>query len=219
MKLRLLIKAATLCGCLTSIWVVSTSAFAQPSTSTCPFNVSDVSPTGTFDAMRDSVVLLRYARGMRGAALVAGTTLTATTVESNITNNLSRLDMNGNGLLDEDDATIISRFAFGYRNNVWYTPTTPASNLGSNYASRNIASNITSFITAGCPAAVMNTPTADQIAASRFLIQSTFGPSMNDIVSFLAISGANHAAKRTTWINQQTGIRRRRSPVLFRNGA
>jgi uncharacterized protein (DUF1800 family) len=216
MKLRLLIKAATLCGCLTSIWVVSTSAFAQPSTSTCPFNVSDVSPTGTFDAMRDSVVLLRYARGMRGAALVAGTTLTATTVENNITNNLSRLDMNGNGLLDEDDATIISRFAFGYGNSARHTQSVPAwptdgsqrpSAIGSNYASRLGAANINRFIDAGCPAGVMAAPTADQIAASRFLIQATFGPGMNDIVSFLALSGANHAAKRTTWINQQTAAR------------
>ena len=37
----------------------------------CPFNVSG---NATADSLRDGVLLVRYARGVRGAALVAGTT-------------------------------------------------------------------------------------------------------------------------------------------------
>ena len=42
----------------------------------CPFNVSGtgtVTDTASFDALRDGVLITRYAQGLRGAALVAGT--------------------------------------------------------------------------------------------------------------------------------------------------
>lgn len=186
---------------------LSGTAFAQ--VSNCPFNISEVTPTGTPDALRDSVLLLRYARGVRGAGLVAGMTpaLVATDIENRIAANLSRLDMNGNGIVDEDDATIIARITLGYRDDAWYTPTTPANNMGSNYASRTVSANIKKFVDAGCVPITMTSLTADQIAASRFLIQSTFGPSLNDIVSFLALPGANHNQRVTAWINSQTAAR------------
>jgi uncharacterized protein (DUF1800 family) len=199
MRLRFLVTYATVC-----VTLGATTATAQ--VTNCPFNVSQTTPTGTADSLQDGMVLMRYARGMRGANLVAGTTLNASTVESNISSNVARLDMNGNGLFDEDDATIISRITFGYRDNVWYTPTLPTSNYGSNYASQTITANIKRFVDSGCAAASMPTLTADQVAASRFLMQATFGSSMNDIKAFLLL-GANHTARRASWLNTQTAAR------------
>ncbi len=203
MKLRSILVG----GALFASAFSATTAFAQ--VSNCPFNISEATPTGTPDALRDSVLLLRYARGVRGAGLVAGMTpaLVATDIENRIAANLARLDMNGNGIVDEDDATIIARITFGYRDSAWYTPTTPANNLGSNYASRTISASIKKFVDAGCAPMTMTSLTADQVAASRFLMQSTFGPSLNDIVSFLALPGANHSQRVTAWINSQTATR------------
>ncbi|TAG84639.1 MAG: DUF1800 family protein [Burkholderiales bacterium] len=203
MKLRSILVG----GALFASAFSATTAFAQ--VSNCPFNISEATPTGTPDALRDSVLLLRYARGVRGAGLVAGMTpaLAATDIENRIASNLLRLDMNGNGIVDEDDATIIARITLGYRESAWYTPTLPASNLGSNYASRTISASIKKFVDAGCAPMAMTSLTADQVAASRFLMQSTFGPSLNDIVSFLALPGANHSQRVTAWINAQTAAR------------
>jgi hypothetical protein len=43
-------------------------SYAQPTN--CPFNLSNASPTGAPDALRDTMVMLRYARGVRGSALI-----------------------------------------------------------------------------------------------------------------------------------------------------
>ncbi len=181
---------------------------AHSQVTNCPFNFSEASPTGSADALRDSVVLLRFARKITGAALVAGTGLNQATVEANFAKPavMAQLDLNGNGVFDEDDAMIISRITLGYRENVWYTPSLPTTNLGSNYASRTVASSIKKFVDSGCAGASMPSLTADQIAASRFLMQATFGPSMNEISAFLNL-GANHAARRTAWLNSQTAAR------------
>jgi uncharacterized protein (DUF1800 family) len=201
MKVRSLFVGAIVLTCF-----ATSAVWAQQNN--CPFNISESTPTGSADALRDGVLLLRYARGVRGAALVAGMspTLVAADIETRISDNRSRLDMNGNGLFDEDDATIISRIIFGYRDNVWYTPTLPTTNYGSNYASRTITANIKKFVDSGCAAASMSALSADQIAASRFLVQATFGPSMNDINAFLDL-GASHVARRTSWLNTQTAAR------------
>jgi uncharacterized protein (DUF1800 family) len=195
MRLRFLVTCAT-------VWVTLAANLASAQVTNCPFNVSQTTPTGAADSLRDSVVLMRFARGMRGAALVAGTGLSDATVTTNITANINKLDINGNGLFDEDDATVISRLTFSFRSDRWFTPTLPSSNRGSNYASRITAAGIQKYIEAGCPAASMAGPTADQIAASRFLMQSTFGPSLQDIVSFLAL-GADQTARRNSWLNTQ----------------
>jgi hypothetical protein len=199
MRLRFLVTCAT-------VWVTLAANLASAQVTNCPFNVSQTTPTGAADSLRDSVVLMRYARGMRGAALVAGTGLSDATVTTNITANINKLDINGNGLFDEDDATVISRLTFSFRSDKWFTPTLPSTNLGSNYASRTTTAGVQKYVEAGCPAAAMPNPTADQIAASRFLIQSTFGPSMQDIVSFLAL-GADQNARRNAWLNTQLAAR------------
>jgi uncharacterized protein (DUF1800 family) len=200
MRLRFLVTCVT-------VFVTLCASSASAQVANCPFNVSDATPTGAADSLRDSVVLLRYARGMRGTALVAGTGLASATVEANIAANIAKLDINGNGLFDEDDAAVISRLTFSFRSDKWFTPTLPSTNLGSNYASRITTAGIQKYVEAGCPAATMATPTADQIAASRFLIQSTFGPSMQDIVSFLAL-GADQTARRNAWLNSQFAMAR-----------
>jgi hypothetical protein len=187
MRLRFLVTCVTVC-----VTLCASAASAQ--VTNCPFNVSEATPTGAADSLRDSVVLMRYARGVRGTALVAGTGLSDTTVTANITANINKLDINGNGLFDEDDAAVISRLTFSFRSDRWFTPTLPSTNRGSNYASRITTAGIQKYVEAGCPAASMAAPTADQIAASRFLMQSTFGPSLQDIVSFLAL-GADQGTR------------------------
>ena len=99
--MKFLIHVSAACALLTM-----TSAHAL-----CPFNVAG---NATADSLRDGVLLVRYARGMRGAALVAGTTANSTTVETNISSNIDKLDINGNGVFDADDAAIIARNVFGF---------------------------------------------------------------------------------------------------------
>ncbi len=166
----------------------------------CAFNVAGGS---TSDSMRDGVLLVRYARGMRGAPLVAGTGATATTVEANITANISKLDLNGNGVFDVTDAAIIGRQIFGFNTAGWL----PDGRAGA-YATRTTAEKLKAFVDAGCVAPVVGTPTAEQFEASRFLIQSTFGPSRADIAAFLTQPGATQTAKASAWINAQIALPR-----------
>ena len=161
----------------------------------CPFNVAGGT---TADSLRDGVLLVRYARGNRGAALVAGTGATAATVEANISNNIDQLDVNGNGVFDLDDAGIISRNVFGFTSANWL----PDGRAGA-YGTRNTLPLLKSFVDAGCTPLVVSPPTAAQFEASRFLIQSTFGPSRSDIAAFLALPGADNTARAAQWIDTQ----------------
>ena len=162
----------------------------------CPFNVSGDAAT---DSLRDGVLLVRYAQGLRGAPLVAGTSATAATVETFLSTpaNVAQLDVNGNGVFDIGDAAIIARNVFGFGHQSWM----PDGQAGA-YASRTSAALVKVFIDAGCTAPVFTGATAADYDASRFLIQSTFGPSRADVASFVAL-GADQAARRTAWINNQ----------------
>ena len=162
----------------------------------CPFNVAG---SAAADSLRDGVLLVRYARGMRGAALVAGTTANATTVEAAINGSIDRLDINGNGVFDPDDAAIIARHVFGFGSTSWL----PDGRAGP-YATRTQASQLKSFVDTGCTPPVVSAPTAAQFETARFLMQSTFGASRADIAAFLAQPGADHAARRAQWISGQT---------------
>ena len=166
----------------------------------CAFNV-----TGNVaaDSMRDGVLLVRYARGLRGAALVAGTTANSTTVETNISANVDKLDVNGNGVFDIDDAAIIARNVFGFSSNRWL----PDGRAGA-YATRTLAPQLKTFIDSGCTPPVVSPPTAAQFEAARFLMQSTFGASRADVAAFLAQPGADHAARAAQWISSQTAMPR-----------
>jgi uncharacterized protein (DUF1800 family) len=166
----------------------------------CPFNVAG---NVTADSMRDGVLLVRYARGMRGTTLVAGTGANATTVETNIANNIDKLDVNGNGVFDVDDAAIISRSVFGFASGAWL----PDGRAGA-YATRTTTAKLKSFVDSDCAPLVVSPPTTAQFEASRFLIQSTFGPSRADVAAFLALPGADLNARATQWINNQMAMTR-----------
>lgn len=166
----------------------------------CPFNVAG-NPTA--DSLRDGVLLVRYAKGMRGAALVAGTTANSTTVETNISNNIDKLDINGNGVFDADDAAIIARNVFGFSSTSWL----PDGKAGA-YGTRNTLPLLKSYVDAGCAPLVVSPPTAAELDASRFLIQSTFGPSRSDIAAFLALPGADNSARAVQWLSAQMAMAR-----------
>ena len=197
MVMKFLLPLTAVCG------VLATSV----TQAACPFNVAGA-PTA--DAARDGVLLVRYARGIRGAALVAGTAAVASTVEANIVANTTKLDVNGNGVFDLDDAAIISRNVFGFNSDAWL----PNGRAGS-YATRTTADKVKSFVDADCVAPAVNPPTADQFAASRFLIQTTFGPSRSDISAFLTLPGADHAARASAWINAQMALPRTQSHFQY----
>lgn len=177
--------------------IVNATAFAA-----CPFNVAG---NATADSMRDGVLLVRYAKGLRGAALVAGTGtgFTAATVEANIVRDTNQLDVNGNGVFDSDDAAIIARQVFGFNTAAWL----PDGKAGA-YATRTTTAKLKAFVDAGCLPPVVSAPTAEQIAASRFLIQSTFGPSRADIAAFLTLPGGDQPAKASAWIAAQSAMPR-----------
>jgi len=177
----------------------------------CPFNVSGVgtlTDTASFDLLRDGVLITRYAQGMRGATLVAGTGATAAIVESNITNNLAQLDINGDGFLDVQDALVINRALLGIANSKQ-----GAGTANVNYGTRTNAAVMQAFVAGGCNI-TFAAPTTDQVDAARFLIQSTFGPSLDEIQSFVAlapdgsVSGSTHKKQRSTWLNSQLNMAR-----------
>ena len=161
----------------------------------CPFNVSG---DAAIDSLRDGLLLVRYAQGLRGAALVAGTTANTPAVENFIVANTAGLDVNGNGVFDIGDAAIIARSVFGFSYQSWM----PDGQAGA-YATRTSPALVKTFVDAGCTAPVFVSPTTTDAAdASRFLIQSTFGPSRSDIAAFLAL-GANQSARSNAWIASQ----------------
>ena len=168
----------------------------------CPFNVSGDAAT---DSLRDGVLLVRYGQGLRGATLVAGTGVAVGMLESFMSNpsNVAQLDINGNGVFDADDAAIIARNVFGFNSRSWL----PDGKAGA-YATRTTIPTLKAFIDGGCTAPTFTAPTTDQFAASRFLIQSTFGPSRADIAAFLTLPGADTAARASNWMNNQFALTR-----------
>ena len=181
--------------------------FVSAAHAACPFNVADGT---TADSLRDGVLLVRYTRGKRGAELVAGTGAFAATVERNISDNIDRLDVNGNGVFDLDDAAIISRNVFGFTSANWL----PDGKAGA-FGTRNTIPLLKSYLDAGCAPLVVSPPTAAQFEASRFLIQSTFGPSRSDIASFLALTGGDTTARATQWINTQLAMARSQTHLQY----
>ncbi len=190
MVMKFLLPLIAVCGLLATL--VADAA--------CPFNVTG---NATADSMRDGVLLVRYARGMRGATLVAGTGANSTTVEGNIAANVDKLDVNGNGTFDIDDAAIIGRNIFGFSTGAWL----PDGKAGA-YATRTTVAKLKAFVDAGCTATVVGAPTAAQFDAARFLIQSTFGPSRADVAAFMALPGADQTARASQWISAQTAMSR-----------
>lgn len=188
----------------------------------CPFNVTatgvggdTVTNAANFDLLRDGLLLLRYAQGLRGSALVAGTGADAVTVGNNISGNLNQLDVNGDGLFDVQDAQLITRAAFGI------SSAKLADGIAAvNFATRPDAGAMRAFISGGCTV-TFAAPGADQIEASRFLTQSTFGPSLATIQGFLAlppdgaVSGSDHRKRRSRWLSDQFALPRAQSHFSY----
>lgn len=92
-------------------------------------------------------MLTRYALGLRGSVLVAGTDFAATdapSVEATITCPSCGLDVNGNGSFDAVDATIISRKIAGL------TGSALTDGLALGNGSRNTPAAVNSFLLSGC---------------------------------------------------------------------
>ena len=84
---------------------------AAHAASVCPFD------TGGSDALNDGVVLTRYALGITGAPLTANTryaSLDPLQVKANIECVGCALDINGDGMVDTLDTTIIARHLSGF---------------------------------------------------------------------------------------------------------
>ena len=129
---------------LSAFCVVVAAAAAVTGTAnaqTCPFD------DGNSTLTREGLILTRYALGMRGAALLAGTDLAGQDPNSvDITVNCPAcgLDINGNGIFDTTDATIISRKLAGLTG----PALTDSLSLGN--GTRNTFAAINSFLLAGC---------------------------------------------------------------------
>ena len=83
--------------------------------SVCPFD------TGGSDALNDGVALTRYALGITGAPLTASTryaSLDPLQVKANIECVGCALDINGDGVVDTVDTTIIARYLSGFTGGV-----------------------------------------------------------------------------------------------------
>ncbi len=205
--LALIIAIAMLAGTITKAQV-----------SNCPFQISGNS---NLSATVDAVLLQRYAQGLRGSALVAGFTgLSASTVEANISSNLARLDLNGNGIIDRDDAAAVARYAFGFSAAEWVKLNAGSNNdfnTASNYATRNSQAKINAFLAAGCPSFSFNAPTAEELAAARFLIQTTFGPTRAEIAALAqgpvdpTVGGSVMKQRFSRWLNDQFALPRTQS--------
>jgi len=128
-----LVRATT----IVSVIMATGAASAQ----TCPFD------DGNSTLTREGLILARYALGMRGSALLAGTDLAGQDPNSvDITVNCPAcgLDINGNGTFDATDATIISRKLAGLKGPA-LTDSLPLGN-----GTRNTFAAINSFLLAGC---------------------------------------------------------------------
>lgn len=126
------------CAAASALLLATSTASAV---NTCPFD------NGGSDAVNDGVVLTRYALGITGAPLVAGTryaSLNPVTVKANIECVGCALDINGDGNVDTVDATIIARHLSGFQG----ASLTAGLALGS--GTRNSAAAVQSFLAIGC---------------------------------------------------------------------
>ncbi len=113
-----------------------TSAHAA---SVCPFD------TGGSDALNDGVVLTRYALGITGAPMTASTryaSLDPLQVKANIECVGCALDINGDGVVDTVDTTIIARHLSGF--------TGASLTAGLALGSTATTASVVSFLANGC---------------------------------------------------------------------
>ncbi len=149
--------------CLAVLALVASLSHSQTvAGANCPLNVSGAS---TARLTVDGVLLSRYARNVRGAALTTGLANPAlpSTVEASIANAASALDVDGDGTFAVNDAMILSRSMAGMNSSQWVSGIAFSPN-----ATRTTPKSLSDYIAGGC------TPitTSD---ANRFLAQASFG--------------------------------------------
>jgi G8 domain len=109
----------------------------------CPFNVSGAANA---TLASDGLILARVAREQRGVELTSrvATTQNADAIVAQIAANEQRLDVNGNGAFDQDDAAIIARFLAGFTGDSLIVG---GAGLG---ATRKTGAAIQGYINGGC---------------------------------------------------------------------
>lgn len=183
-------------------WAVLLFASAQASAqiTDCPFNVRSGSGNSSgAELTRDGLLIARYSQGLRGSALVTGTGATASVVESFIQTFRDRLDINGNGAIDETDGAIISRVLAQF--NVNSASQIQSRTLGSRTSSAAIAQ----FLSAGCRA--LNIRLEGLALGSSLAIthgSNTITATLNDRYS-LPLSGSIGSALNLTFGVQPPG--------------
>jgi hypothetical protein len=143
----------------------------------CPFNVAGLAAPA---ATSDGLLFFRTALGVTNPALTTGTgTVRAgADISSDIAANALRLDVNGSGGFDVNDAAIITRYLAGFRGNALIPGGAGAG------ATRTLA-QIEDHIAGGCPAPV-TTARSGQMA--YYFLNDIFGVNMSTLVSQLRLT-------------------------------
>ena len=156
--------------------------------SNCPFAVMGA---GTPRAPLDGVLFTRFALGLRGPAMVnqlnAGIDLSK--AEGNVGTTLARLDVDGDGLFTQVDATVLSRYLFGFKDAALTAGLTI-----NTAATRKTGTEMLAFINGGCVAA--SAVTNAQKDAARLLQQGTYGATLAEINRVAALTP-------TQWLDEQ----------------
>lgn len=179
----------------------STDVRAQASA--CPLDVSrDVMIETTPRAPRfalDGVLLTRFALGLRGPVLYdrLSTNETRFVGEGNTGSVLASLDIDGDGVFTDTDATIAARFMAGFQGDPL------VAGLQFNAAATRRTGALTSaYLAGGC--VVSNVSASVQRHAARLLQQGTYGATLTEINRVAAL-GANETAITTAWLTEQFG--------------
>ena len=130
---------------------IATSALSRPSDAACSFNFGG-SPQASY--LVDGLILSRYAQGITGPALLAGSgsARDPSVVANEIDANIRSLDIDGNNAFDLADAAIIARYLAGFRGDALVTPplsTPPTPSYGAG-AARATGAQIEAYIIGGC---------------------------------------------------------------------
>jgi uncharacterized protein (DUF1800 family) len=184
---------------IASATVTTSTALAQASN--CPLDVSrDVVTTPAPrapNAASDGLLLTRFALGLRGPQLYNGVTNESNrfVAEGNTGTTLAQLDVDGDGVFSATDATIFSRYIFGFRDAAL------VNGLTFTGASRNTAATVTAHINGGC---VASAAVADaKRHAARLLQQGSYGATLNEINRVSALGGGAPVSMAQAWLNEQ----------------
>ena len=130
----------------------------------CPFNATTPSAPGARSAAAEGALLHRYSAWQRDDALTRKIRPTAdlTGSEAFIAKNLARLDVDGDGEFNRNDALIIGRFLAGFSGDALTKNVAIAA-----HAERKTGVAIAAYINSGCPAAAVDPVQAEALLMWR----------------------------------------------------